>query len=110
MNAAISPEVLAHIAESDIAERLNFRSAYLESMRSRLKCFTRTNGRLTAKEAQDLVCCLAECLGDDIREVKASLTDVSIELDSIIHYGPTEAAPEDIEHWLKHGDRLGGSK
>ncbi|MBT2300407.1 hypothetical protein J7E70_08005 [Variovorax paradoxus] len=86
MNVAISPQVLAHIAEADIAERLNFRAAYLESMRGRLKCFVRTNGRMNAQEAQDMLCCLAECLGDDIREIKASLTDISVDLDGLIHY------------------------
>lgn len=87
MNAAISPEVLAHIAEADIAERLNFRSAYLASMRSRLKCFTRTNGRLSAQETQDLLCCIAECMQDHLREIKEGITDVSCDLDAVIHYG-----------------------
>lgn len=87
---AVTPQVLAHIAEQDIAERLNFRSAYLESMRSRLKCFSRTNGRLTAQEAQDWLCCIAECLGDDLREIKGSLTDVSVDLEGIIYYGSDE--------------------
>lgn len=107
MNASISPEVLGRIAAQDINDRLNMRSELLFGMRERLKCFTRMNGRLTAKEAQDFICALVECMGGDLKEAKASLTDVSCDLDGIIHYGSKpEASPEDIEHWLKHGDPL----
>lgn len=106
MNAAISPEVLGRIAQQDISDRLSMRTETLFGMRDRLKCFTRTNGRLNAKETLDFVCCLAECMGDDLREIKAALTDVACDLDGIIHYGKPEASPEDVEHWLKHGDPL----
>lgn len=90
MNAAISPEVLGRIAEMDIAERLNMRAELLFGMRERLKCFTRTNGRLSAKEAQDFVCCLAECMGDDLREIKQALReDIACDLEGV-HYGESK--------------------
>jgi hypothetical protein len=76
MNAA-TPQQLAHIAEQDIEERLNFRASYLQSTRDRLKCFIRMSGPLNAKEVQDMVCCLAVCTGNDIREIAEELTEVS---------------------------------
>lgn len=87
MNASISPEVLGRIAVQSINDRLNMRAELLFGMRERLKCFTRTNGRLSAKEAQDFVACVAECLDGYLREVKEDLTEVSITLDGIIYYG-----------------------
>ena len=86
MNAAISPEVLGRIAAQDITDRLNMRFELLFGMRERLKSFTRRNGRLTAKEAQDFVCCLAECMGDDLREIKQALReDIACDLEAVHH-------------------------
>jgi len=86
MNASISPEVLGRIAVQSINDRLSMRAELLFGMRERLKCFMRTNGRMDAKELQDFVCCLRECIGSDLKEAKASLLDLSIDLDGIIYY------------------------
>jgi hypothetical protein len=85
MNAA-TPEQMARMARADIEQRLNMREVTLSAFRNRLRCFIRQSGPLRAKEAQDMVCCIAELLGDDLREVKASLTDVSIDLEGIDHF------------------------
>lgn len=86
MNASISPEVLGRIAVQSINDRLNMRAELLFGMRERLKCFTRMNGRLTAKEAQDWVCLISEILGNDIRELKDDFTELSMQLEAA-HYG-----------------------
>lgn len=80
---------LSRISRAQIHRRLNERSMELFRIRDQIKTIVKS-GKLTAKEAQDMVCCLAECLGDDIREVKESLTEVSCDLDGIIHYGSND--------------------
>lgn len=86
MNAAIPPAVLARIAAADIHERLNRRAVLQLGMRDRLRCFIRQSGPLSAKEAQDWVTCIAELVGDDIREIKKDLTEVSITLEGLDSY------------------------
>lgn len=89
MNASISPEVLGRIAVQDINQRLNLRSELLFGMRDRLKCFTRMNGRLTAEESKDWLCCVAECMGNDLREIaKAVKEDIVCDLEGVKYEAP----------------------
>lgn len=85
---AVSSEMLARIAEQDIEDRLKSRAARLEYFMHGIKQLARTNGRFTPQESLDLLCCVAECMGDDIREVaKAIKEDIACDLEGIIHPG-----------------------
>jgi len=83
---------LAHVSRTQINARLQQRSRNLQALRNDLKDIVR-NGRLDAQEMQDMVCCLKECSADlrkDAIDIKASLLDLSCDLDSLIHYGSDE--------------------
>lgn len=85
MNAVNHTE-LARVTASEIQAALGYRAARLLKLRVDLKAIVQT-GRLSAQELQDLVCCARECAGSDLVEAKASLLDLSVDLDGIVHPG-----------------------
>lgn len=89
MNAVTSIE-LGHLTAKDIQVRLGYRAARLLKLRCDLKAIASENGPLTAKELFDFVCCLHAVAGKDLVEAKASLLDLSCDLDGIVAYGVDE--------------------
>lgn len=96
--SARTPGLEAHAAAlrdfkamgKEAVDRINEARALREFKLFEIRCELKELGRkggLDAKELQDLVCCLAESAASYLTSAKTSLTDLSCDLDGVVHYG-----------------------